>query len=195
MKKGYIIHALKTFAKTIVKGVIIAFIVNVIMIVTPELLKYFGIISPFDLLQLQIPLWIVLTFTVFMISTVYIAVLHSYSSIKEIKPILGVIRRKPKYNVIEGKMKFFGVDWHVFYGRVTPFTDSYGFVKSGPLCPKCGYEMDVVVKKSWFRKEKYWKCVPCQKLYKYPKGISDPEKVVIKCVEAYFRSNSLSIPS
>ena len=47
----------------------------------------------------------------------------------------------------EGYVTFFGVNWHVYYGSSTPWSDPYGFVESGPLCPKCNYEMDTVVKR------------------------------------------------
>lgn len=148
-------------------------------------MKYLGVASPFDVLQLPIPLWAFLTVVILAVSTIYVNILHSYR--KEAYYPAAVIRQKPSYNVKEGILKFFGVNWHVFYGSATPWGDAYGFVESGPLCPQCNYEMDIVFKRKWLRKKKYWKCLLCHRLYEYPKNVPDVDEAIAKLVEAFYR--------
>lgn len=82
------------------------------------------------------------------------------------------IRKKPRDILDEGTLKAFGVDWDVLFGSYLVDDEPYGFVESGPLCPKCKYEMDYKVKAPLFRRKKrVWYCLSCQGEYDVPDGV------------------------
>jgi hypothetical protein len=178
---------LKNFLSQIGNGVLIALFVEFVKMIVSGVLKYFGIgiVFPFDLLQSSIPIWVALFIITVVISASYLTVIRGYS--REIVPFVAIGRRRPEYNVKEGYVTFFGVNWHVYYGSSTPWSDPYGFVESGPLCPKCNYEMDTIVKRKLFRRKEYWRCLLCRGLYECPKDVRDVEEAVVKFVESYHR--------
>lgn len=74
----------------------------------------------------------------------------------------------------DGTFTAFDVEWDVVFGNNRFDDEPYGFVESGPLCPKCKYEMDYKVKAPLFRRKKrIWHCLQCGKDYDAPEDVED----------------------
>jgi len=174
--------------KSVIAGIISTIIVQVIMFLISSIMKTYGLISIFDLLQLQLPVWSTLAIVVFVTSTIAFYSRSLAVNRQKKQKLISKVRSEPRYDVYEATIGAFDVDWHVLYGSATHDSEPYAFVESGPLCPKCQYEMDKIIEKGTLRGEKvFWHCLNCGKTYPYPEHIDDVEEAVEKLVEADFR--------
>lgn len=180
--------------KSLIPGVIISIITTILLYAVSEALKVilplFGKSSPFDLLQffqvqIPFPLWA----TVFIFSIVIFTTAFSLRSISLSKKGGGafIVKQKPLYTFEKGTYRKFNVDWEYIFGSfLTNLSESYSYVVSGPLCPKCKYEMDYKTS-GLLRKKRFWRCLDCGTKYDVPKDVENVREAVEKFIDADFR--------
>ena len=180
--------------KSIILAVISSIIATILLSIVSEALKVIlpllGLSSPFDLLkffqlQLQFPLWV----TVFIFSIAVFTTAFSLRSISLGKKGVGsfTVKTKPLYSLEKGTYHKFNVDWDYIFGRYSINSpESYSYVVSEPICPKCKLEMDYKTS-GFLRKKRFWHCLDCGTRYEVPKDVENIREAVEKFIDADFR--------
>ena len=172
--------------KDLGKGILIEVIVIIVVYFISTIANYFGVGYPFNLLLLEYPLWITAVAIILLIPIVVMLARRKRPS-----PHIGVLPRRPDYNVVVGSYMMYGVRWKFLYGQSSRLSDPYVFVESRPYCHPCDFKMDVD-KKGLFLKKFYWKCERCGEFYECPKGKQfTADEVVERMIESDIASGRI----
>lgn len=172
------------FAKEALKGILIGVVTDCIIIGATFAFNYFNL---FNLLSIQIPIWIFMLLLVVLLPTIVMvsrARRHSEMSVS-------ILRRRPERDVRQFESKDFGVKWKILYGSYTFYSDPYAFCEPYPYCPTCMYEMKA--KKRGFFNRYFWKCDRCGKFYKCPDNNPYMSETIEKLLEADIRSGRIRL--
>ncbi len=175
-------------AKEIAIGLVIGIAGNALWFIISSALSYLNISSPFSLLTMELPLWLVIgaILLVFPIAIMLIRARQKREMVVEL------IRRRPTDVIKRFVSDHFGVKWNILYGRFSLHSDPYAFCEVHPLCPDCDYEMKA--EKKGLIKKYYWQCDRCGKSYKCPaKSPYEASKIVERLLEAEIRSGRLKL--
>lgn len=178
-------------AREIAKGVIIGLVVDIILLGLPYIAQFMGLDFPYNLLQMEVPLWTTILAIIIIIPTIVMVSRRRRRGI-----IVSVGRRPPESYIVNVEHNYAGLKWKILYGRAGLYrkAEPYAFCHSNPYCPECDYEMEAE-KRGWLSKRYYWKCDRCGKFYKCPTPRPyDAHEVVERLVEADFRTGRLKYP-
>ncbi len=102
-------------------------------------------------------------------------------------------RRMPRYSRLTYDTKFFGVNWRILWGGNSPRWDEEYSFTTGPFCPECDYQLDIV--RHGIRNKHHWRCVPCGSYFQCPpEGPYESQDIVNKWFESEVRSGRIKIP-
>ena len=173
--------------KEVLKGVIIVIIVDIVVLGLPHVANLLGLDFPYDILHMDVPLWITVLAVIIIIPTVAMV-----SRRRRHTGFLAAVRGRPRHIHWTLSYAAFGVLWNVLYGRSFTFTQPYAFCESEPLCPHCKYEMKA--KQSGLLKLFHWHCDRCGKSYRCPEeGPYEASDVVERLVESDIRSGRIKL--
>ena len=179
-------------AREIAKGVFVGVVVNVILLGFPYLAQSLGLGFPYNLLQMEVPVWIAILAVIILIPTIVMASRRRRSG----GILVSTGRRRPESYIVNVEHNYAGVRWKILYGRAGFYrkAEPYAFCCSNPYCPECDYEMEAE-ERGWLFKRYYWKCDRCGEFYKCPTPHPyDAHEVVERLVEADFRTGRLEYP-
>ncbi len=176
-----------------IRSLIIGIIAGLVVSVLISTFRYFDFIYITNTITAF--LWV---FIPFLFGMVYLAVAHHVRKQQEqnLSRFLA-IKHSPNNIMDIYKDYHFGVYWEAKIGTYGPGVFSINqkpyALAEGPYCPKCGYELDEYKKLSFFgwKDKYYWRCEPCDKLYRRPdKTLFREDKVVEKIAMKEFREKS-----
>ena len=175
---------LKEDIRSFVIGVISGIVVSAII----EASQYFSLIHLPSNISAFLWVFIPISFGI-----IYLVLARHVKKQQEENMPFAVFGKYPPDNIMAiYKIEYFGVNWKVKIGTRGPpvfSIDPYA-VAEGPYCPKCGYELDEYTKISFFgwKDKYYWRCEPCDKLYRRPdKTLFREDEVVEKIAMNKFR--------
>ena len=140
--------------KEMVKGILIGLIANAIWLFISVIANYFGWNFPFNLLLMQLPLWIVLLAIIILIPSIVMVMRAK----RRYGGVVLRVPKRPRHHVTKFDADMFEVKWKVLYGTFYSIgSEPYAFCESHPFCPECMYEMEAE-KRGLIFKRYYWKC-------------------------------------
>lgn len=174
--------------KDVAIGVIVGILADALWFLISSAFSYFNVSSPFSLLTMELPLWLVICAVLIVIPT---AIMFVRARQKR-GMIVELIRKRPTNIIQKLASNHFGVKWNVLYGRFSLHSDPYAFCQVNPLCPDCDCEMEA--EKKGLIKKYYWKCDRCGKSYECPaKSPYEASKIVERLLESEIRSGRLKL--
>ena len=169
-------------------GLVVGILADALWFLISLALSYFNIGSPFSLLTMELPLWLVIGAILIIIPT---AIMFVRAKQKR-DMIVELVRRRPTTIIQRFVSNHFGVKWSVLYGQFSLGSDPYAFCEGSPLCPDCDYEMEA--ERKGLVKKYYWKCDRCGKSYECPaKSPYEASKIVERLLESEIRSGRLRL--
>ncbi len=173
----------KEDVKALIIGIVAGLVVNFILQVFNFAYQLYLPVNISTVLWFIIPIFLGL---------IYLAVAHYVRKQQEENmPTVFATKEPPEIVLASYDINYFGVRWKVKIGTLgLPNLSNPYAVAYGPYCPKCGYKLDPYVKYSFFgwKNKYYWRCEPCNKLYRRPdKTLLREEDVVEKISMNEFR--------